>query len=203
MGLCGLWPSSTSQVLGRGPPFSLFLYCKVRIRFTQVAVSSLTTTHHLNQQILRTYFLLDVVPTDLLKQNFALGIYIHSQDGLRYHRIMSTTKRKNQVHQGQRKTGRAPNKWLGNASQRSHCWTSFSFVFFLRFYLFIFRERGREREREGEKQSMCGFLSHTPYWGPGQQPRHVFWLGIKPATLWFAGRHSIHWATPARAETKF
>ena len=24
-------------------------------------------------------------------------------------------------------------------------------------------------------------------------------LGIKPATFWFAGQHSIHWATPARA----
>ena len=28
--------------------------------------------------------------------------------------------------------------------------------------------------------------------------RHVPWLGIKLVTLWFAGRHSIHWATPAR-----
>ena len=33
---------------------------------------------------------------------------------------------------------------------------------------------------------MCGCLSHGPYWGPGQQPRHVPWLGIEPATLWFA-----------------
>ena len=27
---------------------------------------------------------------------------------------------------------------------------------------------------------MCGCLSHTPYWGPGLQPRHVPWLGIEP-----------------------
>ena len=30
------------------------------------------------------------------------------------------------------------------------------------------------------------------------QPRHVSWLGIEPATLWFANLSSIHWATPAR-----
>ena len=46
---------------------------------------------------------------------------------------------------------------------------------------------------------MCGCLLHAPYWGPGPQPRHVPWLGIKPATLWFAGWCSIHWAIPARA----
>ena len=46
---------------------------------------------------------------------------------------------------------------------------------------------------------MCGCLLHTPYWGRGPQPRHVPWLGIKLATLWPAGWHSIHWATPARA----
>ena len=46
---------------------------------------------------------------------------------------------------------------------------------------------------------MCDCLPHTPHWGPSLQPRHVPWPGIKPATLWFAGRHSVHWATPARA----
>ena len=45
---------------------------------------------------------------------------------------------------------------------------------------------------------MCGCLSHIPYWGPGLQPRHVPWLGVKLATLWFTGLCSIHWATPAR-----
>ena len=46
---------------------------------------------------------------------------------------------------------------------------------------------------------MCGCLSHAPLWVPSPQLRHVPWLRIKPATFWFAGRHSIHWATPARA----
>ena len=44
---------------------------------------------------------------------------------------------------------------------------------------------------------MCGCLSCIPYWGPGLQPRRVPWLGIEPATLWFTGTCSIHWATPA------
>ena len=36
--------------------------------------------------------------------------------------------------------------------------------------------------------SMCGCLSCTPQWGLGLQPRHVPWLGIKPATLWSQAR---------------
>ena len=48
---------------------------------------------------------------------------------------------------------------------------------------------------------MCGYLSCAPYWGPGLQPRHMPWLGVKPVTLWFLVRSpcSIHWATSARA----
>ena len=44
----------------------------------------------------------------------------------------------------------------------------------------------------------CGCLLHTPNWGPGPQPKHMLWLGIKLMTVWFTGRHSIHWATSAR-----
>ena len=60
-----------------------------------------------------------------------------------------------------------------------------------------------KRRERGRGILMCGCLSHTPFWGPGPQPRRVSWLGIKPVTLWFAGQHSIHWATPARAEMAF
>ena len=63
-------------------------------------------------------------------------------------------------------------------------------------FIYLFLERGRQRER-GREISMCDCLSRVPHWEPGPQPRHVPWLGIKSATLWFAGRHSIHWATPA------
>ena len=46
------------------------------------------------------------------------------------------------------------------------------FFFFLRFYLFIFSE-GKGGRKRGIETSMCGCLSSTPNWGPGQQPRHV------------------------------
>ena len=49
------------------------------------------------------------------------------------------------------------------------------------------------------KNTICGCLLHVPHQGPGPQPRHVPWLGIEPATLWFTAWCSIHWATPARA----
>ena len=76
-----------------------------------------------------------------------------------------------------------------------------SFIFnFLKKILFL--DRGREGER-GRETSMCGCLSCAPYWGPGPQPRHVLWLGIKPATIWLTGWCSIHWATPSRAIFNF
>ena len=46
---------------------------------------------------------------------------------------------------------------------------------------------------------MHACLSCTPNGGPGPQPRHVSWPGIKPAALTSTGQCSIHWATPARA----
>ena len=72
------------------------------------------------------------------------------------------------------------------------------YFYFLNFYLFL--ERGREREREGEKHQ-CVVASWPPPTGglalnPGVCPR----LGIELATLWFTGRSSIHWATPARTK---
>ena len=42
---------------------------------------------------------------------------------------------------------------------------------------------------------------HTRRRGPGLQPRHVPWLGIKLVTFWFAGWCPTHWATPVRAST--
>ena len=68
--------------------------------------------------------------------------------------------------------------------------------FFNLIYLFLEGKGGRKRERE---TSVHGCISCTPFHGPSQQPRHVAWLGIEPVTLCFAGRHSIHWAAPARA----
>ena len=45
---------------------------------------------------------------------------------------------------------------------------------------------------------MCGCFSLALYWEPGLKPRHLLWLRIELVTLWFAGQHSIHWATPDR-----
>ena len=72
------------------------------------------------------------------------------------------------------------------------------FSFWKRFYLFLERREGREkRGRETSVRLSClsralhQDLAHNPGvcpdWEPNQQP------------LWFAGRHSIHWATPASA----
>ena len=45
-----------------------------------------------------------------------------------------------------------------------------SFLFL--FFKILFSERGEEKER-GREISICCGLSHSPYWGPGLQPRHV------------------------------
>ena len=78
----------------------------------------------------------------------------------------------------------------------SNCGVNSIWIFFFK-SLFIFRGEGREKE--SEKKSMWGCLSYAPYWGPGPRPRHVLWLGVELATLWFTGWCSVHWAIPARA----
>ena len=76
-----------------------------------------------------------------------------------------------------------------------------TWFFFFKDFIYLFLERGEGKKKERRETSVCGCLSSTPYWGPSLQPRHVPWLGIEPTTLWFAGQHSIHWATPARADS--
>ena len=65
--------------------------------------------------------------------------------------------------------------------------------FFLKTLFILFLDRGERREKEREL--------NINVWLPLTCP--LPWLGIKPVTLWFAGRCSIHWATPARAERTF
>ena len=44
--------------------------------------------------------------------------------------------------------------------------------YFIYLFLFIFRE-GKGGRKRGRETSMCGCLSHAPYWGPGLQCRNV------------------------------
>ena len=78
----------------------------------------------------------------------------------------------------------------------------FSAIFFIGDFVYLFLEsrEGRKKKRERNisvQDKLIGCLSHAPNRGPGLQPRHVPWLGIKLATFWLAGWHSVHWATPA------
>ena len=91
-------------------------------------------------------------------------------------------------------------KWL------TFYYMAFISTFFTRFLknLYLERAEGKEKERERNIKVWLPLMHpHCPNRGPGPQPRHVPWLGIKPTTLWFAGQHSIHWATPARATSTF
>ena len=74
---------------------------------------------------------------------------------------------------------------------------------FFKDFIYLSLEEGKGGRKRGRETSVCGCFSHTPYWGPGLQPRHVPWLGIQPVTLWFTGSHSTHWVTPARANPFF
>ena len=74
---------------------------------------------------------------------------------------------------------------------------------FLKYFIYLFLERGEGRRKRGRETSMCGCLSWAPYWEPGLQPRPMPWRGMEPATPCFAGWHSIHWATPAKAVYTF
>ena len=72
----------------------------------------------------------------------------------------------------------------------------------------LFLERGEERQKGRKRKHQWDWLplaspQHSPNQGPGLQPRHLSWLGIKPAVLWFSGQCSIHWDTPARAICSF
>ena len=62
-------------------------------------------------------------------------------------------------------------------------------LFYFKIYPFIL-----ERRRETSVWLPVAY----PLLGNGLQPRRMPWLGLEPATLWFPGWHSIHWATSAR-----
>ena len=85
----------------------------------------------------------------------------------------------------------------------NHFWMSWISFFYLKFFfkdfIYLFSERGEGREKRGRETSMCGCLSRTLPQGTWPATQACALMGIKQATLWFAGWHSNHWATPARA----
>ena len=74
-------------------------------------------------------------------------------------------------------------------------------ILFFKSLLFILdRGEGREKERARNIHVWLPLTHPPPGTWLGLQPKHVPWLRIKPAALWFAGQCSIHWATPGRAQ---
>ena len=74
--------------------------------------------------------------------------------------------------------------WISTSTCYLKCKSKTKLIFFFFFFfkiLFIFRERGRrKRGRETSvHERYSDHLSPAPSWGPGLQPRHVPWLGIK------------------------
>ena len=76
----------------------------------------------------------------------------------------------------------------------NHCGNIF-LIIFLKFYL----ERWEGREENSERNINVWLVLAHSLLGTMPKSRYLPWLGIRPATLWFAGLHSIHWATPAKA----
>ena len=66
------------------------------------------------------------------------------------------------------------------------------YFYFLKDFIYLLLERGWEGETEGEKHQRVvashEFATRDLARNLGTCPR----LGIEPATLWFAGWHSIH-----------
>ena len=81
-----------------------------------------------------------------------------------------------------------------------HIWSPYkvkrnNFSSFLKRFLFIYFQREGKGGRKRGRETSIGCLSHAPNLGPGRQPIHVPWLGIKPETYWFAEQCPTHWAT--------
>ena len=71
--------------------------------------------------------------------------------------------------------------------------------FFKKYFVYLVLERGEKREKERERNINVWL----PLVHPLLETWPVPWQGIKPATLWFTGQHSIHWATPVRAASVY
>ena len=71
-------------------------------------------------------------------------------------------------------------------------------LLFLKDFIYLFLERGEGWEKVRERNTNVWLPFMRPLLGTWPATQAYAWLGIKPATFWFAGWCSIHWATPAR-----
>ena len=92
--------------------------------------------------------------------------------------------------------------------------TQLTFFFLLLkdfYYLFMYlyvRDKGREKEKEAErdwyeKETLIGCLSQHLDQRQNLKLRHMPWPGLEQATICFAERCTITWATPIRAQLTF
>ena len=95
-------------------------------------------------------------------------------------------------------------RWLDDSVEKSKGYFSLISNFQLSWFfsvlkmLFNFFYREGKGERKLRRNINQLPLVHAPQ-EMNLQPRHVPWLGIKPATFCFAGQCPTNWATPARA----
>ena len=78
--------------------------------------------------------------------------------------------------------------------------------FFSKNCIYLFLERGEGWRKRGRETLLCERdINWLPLACPqlGTWPATQTWRGTEPAILWFTGQHSVHWATPARAQSSF
>ena len=68
----------------------------------------------------------------------------------------------------------------------------FSLIFLTWGYVHWFL-RVREKHQCARETSI-GCLPYMPNWGSNPPSRYVPWLGVKPAAIWYMGRHFNSWA---------
>ena len=87
------------------------------------------------------------------------------------------------VSRGSARTGVVGGGEMGRCGRADQQKRTQDFLFSM--ILFIYSlERGEGKEKRGRETSVCGCLSHAPYWGPGAEARHVPWeLNWRPFGL--------------------
>ena len=144
----------------------------------------------LNISWFRLIYLLFLQRTQL----FALWLYFHSYLFSFFYTIINSVpfavKDANPVYE--------IFKW---SSEKAIACLETNVAIFLKKILCIYfkgEEKGGD-EHHCVRETLTTWLLHILCWGPGLEPRHAPWLGIKPVTFRFVGWCSIHWDTPARA----